>query len=262
MCDAIGDHPADYGSEEHLTRIIHGLADIGDKRMLEKVKWARWGSHQDAVVDFIPRRPVRLFVCDCVKIFEQDGILEWLGEGGRDPSVVPDGAVIDTAGAPPAATTSHPGGASSSSSVGGVGGASSSSSGSAPAGSETATPAASGATLSRCKFRRLTGPEEYGRVLADWQTRRRASAWSTFTALAWNIGSAEFSGFHGSEEIAIRYHAAYARGVTLNLFENMFSSCSTPTRYVVLVWQQTSRTRTRRMITETLRARCISRSTC
>ena len=43
LCKASNDYPPDFGSPGHLQRTVEGLPDAVYPRMVNKVKWTRWG---------------------------------------------------------------------------------------------------------------------------------------------------------------------------------------------------------------------------
>ena len=60
LCESIGDVPLDFGSPDHVQRVLNALPFVQvNKCMSEKVKWTRWGSHQDAALDFLPNLPFK-----------------------------------------------------------------------------------------------------------------------------------------------------------------------------------------------------------
>lgn len=62
LCHSVGDTPPDFGSKDHIDRVIRGLPYMqAFKSMTSKVKWTRWKSHYDAAESFLPLLPCKKF---------------------------------------------------------------------------------------------------------------------------------------------------------------------------------------------------------
>ena len=62
ICIAMGGMPADFGSADHVERVLGSIhLDELFVAMPEKVKWTRWASHHWACKEFLPKMPLKRF---------------------------------------------------------------------------------------------------------------------------------------------------------------------------------------------------------
>ena len=72
ICIAMRDMPADFGSADHVKRVLGSIhLDELFVAMPEKVKWTRWASHHWTCKEFLPKMPLKRFAFRiCKKLTE------------------------------------------------------------------------------------------------------------------------------------------------------------------------------------------------
>ncbi|CAK0875645.1 unnamed protein product [Prorocentrum cordatum] len=211
MCKLSGDVPVDFGTLEHVQRVIDRLPfEACFARMDERVKWSRWGSHQRCMREFKPHRLLNRFVLDVVDILcSSTGAaaghetVSWL------PCARPGESKTAVSGSPSpgqAAAPSFSAAPSSSSSPAAAPVAAGLAEGALTASPETAGDAAGPPR----RFERPSGLEEVREVLGHAETWVKADIWTTFAETVYKAAAAEYSGFLNDEEHVLKYYVAYA----------------------------------------------------
>lgn len=233
LCTAVGDHPSDYGSPEHVIRVVQSLPDLLSESIIPKVKWTRWGSHHWSLKEFLKIKPHKELLIDIKKVLAQDGEL-CFERNCRDQ--------VSAASGPASAVESTAASSSSSSAATAPVPKAVSLLGAAKAGAagksrKRATPepqvvaelaASSQASTGKAFLTKLGSVDDYELIMADQTIWIRARLWSTFTNPVWKAHAAEYKGFHSDDASSLRYYAAYARGAYMKTLNKLWDGLWKP----------------------------------
>ena len=228
LCEALGDHAVDFGSPEHVQRVVGTVRAKLGARMVEKVKWTRWGSHDTSLREFLPLRALKNFVADVRKVLEQKGeLMKTLGTPAVDappvtpaPSSASGSAASSSEIAPVSAAPAKSGKAKGKDKGKGKGRG-----GKGKSSSEPTVSIASGGTAQR---RRIQNIDEYDAILQSDELWERAKIWNVATRRIWTASRAEYQGLHDNKESVAKYYAAYARGSYGTVLQQTWDMLTSP----------------------------------
>lgn len=229
LCEAMGDMPLDFGSPDHVKRIVESLPFAqAFTRKAQKTKWSRWGSHQDSAQEFLPNIPCKRFVVR-VSEFLSHGIV---AEKSSTPSSAASTSGTSSSSSshlalPSSAPTPMTAAVSTTrrthAQTKGVSSTASTSVGSTSTLDDDKVAAAGDKPK---KFTKPIGVVEILKVLDHEPTWSRCYIWNAFTDVIWKAAKAEYQGFRQGETKCLQYAYAYSHGAYFKKIKSMFASLS------------------------------------
>ena len=235
MCDEDEDHPADFGTREHVARVLGGLSfEACFTAMEEKVKWTRWGSNHFAVRELLKHRTKKKLACLVIALCGSDFIGTRIPLVSRlRPSLGFGGARADDS-LPLAALVAATSSSSAASSSGGTG---ASSSGLAPAaaasdpgpkpklGPKKKIVGKQSPAMMKLRSECPTGLEAILQVMCDEETWTRAHIWGESGHPVWVAATAEYQRIRGPLD-ALKYYIGYAKGAYYQILGRVWATMS------------------------------------
>lgn len=245
MCEASEDFPPDYGTKEHIARVIKELPfDKCMEALQHKVKWTRWGSHDVAMVKFLPDKPKKQFALALVRFFTSDTTVLRLETMAMEAPARPSasGGQLALADTTLASSSSSSAPSSSKASLAakilGIappprrsrGASSSSAAPHAPPAGLAAQGDVGKKTETRKSnnpgFQKPTGIDDVIKILEDPETWSRIRVWHAHSKLMWSSSADEYKGFMDDDQGCASYYIGYSQGLFFNRLAKLFDGFS------------------------------------